>query len=58
MRFFVNQYEVDRCFGGPEEGGWYYDRGEFLSCLAGPFKLEDDAFLKCVLTTNSQPMSL
>lgn len=21
-------YEVDREFGGPEEGGWYYDTGE------------------------------
>lgn len=25
--FFVNVYEVDRCYGGPEEGGWYYDAG-------------------------------
>lgn len=24
---FVNVYEVDRIYGGPEEGGWYYDAG-------------------------------
>lgn len=24
---FVNVYEVDRIYGGPEEGGWYYDTG-------------------------------
>ena len=29
----LNVYEIDRCFGGPEEGGWYYNRGEFLECL-------------------------
>lgn len=27
-RMFVNVYEVDRCYGGPQEGGWYYDCGE------------------------------
>ena len=24
---YVNVYLVDRCYGGPEEGGWYYDAG-------------------------------
>lgn len=23
---FVSIYQVDRCYGGPEEGGWWYDR--------------------------------
>lgn len=23
----VNVYEVHRCYGGPEEGGWWYDAG-------------------------------
>ena len=22
----VTLYAVERCYGGPEEGGWYYDR--------------------------------
>lgn len=28
QKLHVNVYEVDRCYGGPEEGGWYYDCGE------------------------------
>lgn len=27
---FLSLYEVRRCYGGPEEGGWYYD---FVECL-------------------------
>ena len=29
---FVNAYRVRRCYGGPEEGGWWYDAGELLLC--------------------------
>lgn len=25
---YVNVYEVDRNYGGPEEGGWWFDSGE------------------------------
>ena len=32
---FVNVYEVHRCYGGPEEGGWHYNAGEFLQCHWG-----------------------
>lgn len=28
---FVNVYEVDRVYGGPEEGGWYYDAGRLIT---------------------------
>lgn len=28
---FVNVYMVDRAYGGPEEGAWYYNYGE-LEC--------------------------
>lgn len=24
---YVNAYEVERCYGGPEEGGWYFNAG-------------------------------
>lgn len=27
-KFYVNVYEVSRCYGGPEEGGWWFDTGE------------------------------
>lgn len=26
--FYVNVYSVDRAYGGPEEGGWYYNTAE------------------------------
>ena len=26
----VNVYSVERCYGGPEEGGWYFD---WLECI-------------------------
>ena len=43
MNYYVNKYEIDRCYGGPEEGGWYYSSGEFLGRLAGPFSERKDA---------------
>lgn len=27
---FVNVYLADRAFGGPEEGGWWYDCGKAI----------------------------
>lgn len=30
---YVNAYSVVRNFGGPEEGGWWYDSGEPLASL-------------------------
>ena len=32
VTLFVNVYRVERRYGGPEEGGWHYDSGEFLHC--------------------------
>ena len=29
-KFVVAFYAVDRCYGGPEEGGWWYDSGELV----------------------------
>jgi len=28
MRYCVAIYEIDRAYGGPEEGGWWYTTGE------------------------------
>lgn len=33
---FVNVYEVDRIYGGPEEGGWYYDAGQLITSRQVP----------------------
>jgi hypothetical protein len=30
----INVYEVDRAYGGPEEGGWWYDTGTFRPDLS------------------------
>ena len=40
--FYVNEYEVDRKYGGPEEGGWWYDTGKFIKCH-GQFIKQIDA---------------
>ena len=31
--FFVNAYEVTQSYGGPEEGGWWYDVGDTLASV-------------------------
>lgn len=28
--YYVNLYIQDRAYGGPEEGGWWFDVGEFI----------------------------
>lgn len=30
---FVNVYEVDRIYGGPEEGGWWYNAGTVVESI-------------------------
>lgn len=30
MKKWVSIYAVTRHYGGPEEGGWWYDRGQLL----------------------------
>lgn len=32
-RYVVAFYEIDRRYGGPEEGGWWYDCGELHRVL-------------------------
>lgn len=33
---FVTVYEMDRIYGGPEEGGWWYDAGTVVLCRQVP----------------------
>lgn len=44
-RFMVAIYEISRHYGGPEEGGWWYDSGDLvrLVCVS---KNEHDAYRK------------
>ena len=39
---FVNVYLIDRAYGGPEEGGWYYTMGLFSDGEAFPDEREED----------------
>ena len=32
VAYYVNEYRTDRQRGGCEEGGWYFDTGEFIAC--------------------------
>ena len=32
LRFYVNEYLENQRYGGPEEGGWWYDVGEYERC--------------------------
>ncbi|AYO75796.1 MULTISPECIES: hypothetical protein [Sphingomonadaceae] len=34
MRSILAFYEIDRAYGGPEEGGWFYDTGTFVRAIA------------------------
>ena len=31
--YYVNEYLVDQAYGGPEEGGWWYEYGTFVRCI-------------------------
>ena len=32
--YYVNEYSVNMGYGGPEEGGWWYQTGRFIYCHA------------------------
>jgi len=32
--YYVNRYDIGRAYGGPEEGGWWYNYGIFDRCEA------------------------
>lgn len=43
--FYVSIYEVARAYGGPEEGGWWYDAYEYIETV-DKFNDEDAAINK------------
>lgn len=45
MSYVVAFYEIDRAYGGPEEGGWWYDCGQLVR-VAWVCKSEDRAYQK------------
>ena len=40
--YYVNLYQTTKCYGGPEEGGWYYEEGVYHSC-EGAYSNEKEA---------------
>ena len=44
--YTVAVYELDRRYGGPEEGGWWYDCGQLMRTVK-VFKDEDQAYAFC-----------
>ena len=44
--YIVAAYDCSMCWGGPEEGGWWYDAGELVRTLK-TFRLESAAFDFC-----------
>lgn len=57
---YVNIYLVDRAYGGPEEGGWYYDCGQVvksIECDAANAEIVATALRKAYDKENSIRMS-
>jgi hypothetical protein len=44
--FYISEYSVSRHYGGPEEGGWWYDIREFVKTWAA-YTDGDDALTVC-----------
>lgn len=43
-QYYVNVYEIDRGYGGPEEGGWWYDCGTPVATVPFDTLREAEAF--------------
>ncbi|TVV76976.1 hypothetical protein [Sphingomonas solaris] len=50
MRSILAFYEIDRDYGGPEEGGWYYDSGTFVRAIAIHF--DDESAVRAMRRAN------
>jgi len=44
--YVVAVYNVGQCYGGPEEGGWWYDAGTLIRAVR-VFRDEDAAYAYC-----------
>ena len=40
-KYHVNEYHMDRAYGGPEEGGWWYTTGRFIDRLGTADTIEE-----------------
>ena len=44
MTYYVNAYETRLVYGGPEEGGWWFDTGTPTGQSWGPFATLEEAW--------------
>jgi hypothetical protein len=51
--FYVNVYELDRVYGGPEEGGWWFTTGKLVKTKTAD-TLEQALFLEEALEQEYQ----
>tara|TARA_Y100000310_G_scaffold186420_1_gene186581 strand:- start:1701 stop:2006 length:306 start_codon:yes stop_codon:yes gene_type:complete len=42
-RGYLNVYRIERCYGGPEEGGWYWDSWDCVATVGIDFLTLDEA---------------
>jgi hypothetical protein len=45
--WWIHKYEVALAYGGPEEGGWWFDTGVPTGFTMGPFTDEEAAYEQC-----------
>ncbi len=50
MRSILAFYEVDRTYGGLEEGGWFYDSGTFVRAIG--IHLTDESAVRAMRRAN------
>lgn len=50
MRTILAFYEIDRAYGGPEEGGWWYDAGTVVRVIG--FFLDEAAAVRAQQRAN------
>ena len=64
-KFLVSVYEANQAYGGPEEGGWWYDVGELVRTVrtfasrgeASTYCRRMNALLKRTLNKDRAPLS-
>jgi hypothetical protein len=45
--FYIHKFEVWMNYGGPEEGGWWYDAGKPVEARLESFSDEEAAYARC-----------
>lgn len=50
MRSILAFYEIDREYGGPEEGGWWFDSGTFVRAIGIYF--DDESAVRAMRRAN------